>query len=332
MIKRMWLEKPLYVFMFIILIVCVTEFIVMMIFLFIPIHDHPRWVEALVDALFLSLLCAPSIWYLIIEPLSQIFRSRNEALHEVLGEAQRLTSILEATPDLVAQFSSEGATVYLNPAGQRMMGYKNLEEACDQSLESYHPTEVAQYIRDVAFPVAAEKGSWQGEAVFLSRDGRGFTSSAVIVSHYNVKGGLEGFSVIGRDITKQKKDQEELQLDSMVFEMAKEAVMITDASNNIIDVNRAFVETTGFERDEVLGKQPSILSSGSQSENFYKAMWHALKTKGHWQGEVINRRKSGDVYTEWISIVVVLDSHGAVKNHIAVFSDITETPVRGLTS
>ncbi len=126
------------------------------------------------------------------------------------------------------------------------------------------------------------------------------------------------------DITKRKQIEEKLRLSASVFEHASEATLVTDAANQIISVNPAFTTITGFGPDEVMGKNPRFLSSGKQSQDFYKQMWTSLMTTGHWSGEIQNRRKNGDLYTEWLSINVLKDENGNVNRHIAVFSDITE--------
>lgn len=118
--------------------------------------------------------------------------------------------------------------------------------------------------------------------------------------------------------------QEKLRLYSMVFEHTTDGIMITDTDNNIVAVNRAFSEITGYTLDEVLGKNPKILNSGRQSQAFYQDLWQCVNTRGRWQGEIWNRRKDGALYAEWLSISAVCNEQGDITQHIAIFSDITE--------
>lgn len=108
-----------------------------------------------------------------------------------------------------------------------------------------------------------------------------------------------------------------------VFEHSGEAVMITDPGNRILDVNPAFSELTGYARNDVLGKNPRLLSSGRTSRAEYEAMWAALQSTGRWQGEIWDRRKDGAVYPKLLAISVVYDEVGAVQYHIANFKDIS---------
>lgn len=120
------------------------------------------------------------------------------------------------------------------------------------------------------------------------------------------------------------KEQEEVRLAAKVFENSVEAILITNASNTICSVNPAFVEMTGFLLNEVLGKNPRILSSGRQDCLFYEGMWHEINKKGSWKGEIWNRRKNGEIYPEWLSISVLKDKFGLVSHYVGIFSDITE--------
>ncbi|MFH0934008.1 MAG: diguanylate cyclase [Pseudomonadota bacterium] len=115
-----------------------------------------------------------------------------------------------------------------------------------------------------------------------------------------------------------------LQLFAKMFDNSSEAIVITDANRHILAVNPAFVEITGYTADEVMGRDPKLLSSGKQRMEFYKQMWKSLNELGQWQGEIWNRRKSGEVYPEWLSIGVVRNAKGEVINYISLFSDITK--------
>ncbi len=107
------------------------------------------------------------------------------------------------------------------------------------------------------------------------------------------------------------------------FETTLEGIMVTDAEHVIESVNPAFSAITGYSAGEVIGKRPSILSSGSHDGAFYYAMKLALATEGHWQGEICNRRKDGEVYFLWLTIDAVKDDAGRLTNYVGVFSDFT---------
>ncbi len=122
----------------------------------------------------------------------------------------------------------------------------------------------------------------------------------------------------------RKQDEEGLQLASTVFQASPEAIVITDADNKIVAVNPAFTHITHYEAHEAIGHDPNLLSSGQQGKEFYRAMWTSIQTFGNWQGEIVNRRKNGETYSEWLTINTVRDEHGEVRQRIAIFSDITD--------
>lgn len=130
------------------------------------------------------------------------------------------------------------------------------------------------------------------------------------------------FGVI-QDVTERKVADHQLQLAASVFTHASEGIAITDAAGTIINVNAAFTRITGFSHAEAVGNNPRILKSDHQPPAFYEAMWHALKQQGRWSGEIWNRRQSGELYAEKLTISGVRDGSGALTHYVALFSDIT---------
>ena len=110
---------------------------------------------------------------------------------------------------------------------------------------------------------------------------------------------------------------------AVVFSVTSEGIMITDHRGVIKLVNPAFTRITGYTADEAVGKNASMLKSGRHDETFYRLQWHHLLRHGHWQGEIYNRRKSGEIYPEWQTISAVRDADGTPTEYVAMFSDIT---------
>lgn len=119
------------------------------------------------------------------------------------------------------------------------------------------------------------------------------------------------------------RNRESLRQAASVFTHTREGIIITDANASIININKAFETITGYSKKEVLGQNPSMLKSGIQTLEFYQAMWKRLQTEHNWQGEVSNRRKNGEVYTELLTIDAIYDSKNNLKGYVGLFSDIT---------
>jgi len=144
------------------------------------------------------------------------------------------------------------------------------------------------------------------------------------VNCLRVKGtdGSLTFRLALTDISKLKSDEAELRIAAIAFE-APEGMLVTDANRIILRVNKAFTLITGFSAEDVIGKNPRMLSSGRQDAAFYATMWDCIISTGSWQGEIWNRRKNGEIYPEHLTITAVKDNNGAVSNYVATFTDIT---------
>lgn len=138
-----------------------------------------------------------------------------------------------------------------------------------------------------------------------------------------VDGKLAGFVTTYTDITERKHTERMLQLSETVFNNTAMGIAVTDSQRRIIKVNAAFCAITGYKECEVLGKTHAVLSSGRQGPAFYQEMWREIEKTGSWNGEIWNRKKSGELYAEHLSIKRVVDKTGAVTNYIGIFTDIS---------
>ncbi len=128
---------------------------------------------------------------------------------------------------------------------------------------------------------------------------------------------------ISRDITESQLMQEKLHLAATVFESTAEGVLITDTDQRISAVNRAFTEITGYSESEAIGQTPRLLASGQHDSAFYASMWHQLTAEGHWQREISNRRKNGELYPSWLTVSAVRNKENLLTHFVAVFADIS---------
>lgn len=137
-------------------------------------------------------------------------------------------------------------------------------------------------------------------------------------------GSIGGIILFAEDITRHRLIDERLRLAASVFTNAREGITITDPKGTILEVNDMFTRITGYTREEVLGKNPRILKSGVQTEEFYSNMWRGLMKEGRWSGEIWNRHKSGELFAETLTIDAVRNAAGETMQYVALFADITQ--------
>ncbi|MFZ4537447.1 EAL domain-containing protein [Propionivibrio sp.] len=131
-----------------------------------------------------------------------------------------------------------------------------------------------------------------------------------------------GVVITHTNISQRKQTEEGRAIAAMTFE-SQQGLMITDANNVIIRVNRAFTTLTGYSAAEAVGKTPALLSSGRNDRAFYVNLWQVLKEKLYWQGEIWNRRKNGQIFAEWLTITAITTPEGCISHYVGAFSDIT---------
>ena len=147
-----------------------------------------------------------------------------------------------------------------------------------------------------------------------------FVSAALI---FVARARLLSFLGAGASLQRQHQDRERLRQAEVVFDCTREGVLVTDRNGVIVHVNRALVEITGYTVEEVLGRRPNMFKSGHHGPEFYQAVFKALKDNGDWQGEIWNRRKSGEIFPQWQTVRAINDSQGQLSHYVAVFTDIS---------
>ncbi len=241
---------------------------------------------------------------------------RKETIRQAAHYAR---SLLEASLDPLVTINAEGKITDVNEASVKVAGV---------AREALLGTDFAQYFTD---PQKASEGYQQ---VFA----KGFvTDYPLAIRHisgritdvlYNAsvyrdeQGRVLGVFAAARDVTERKKAESYIQAAS-VFTYAREGIIITDTDGTILNVNDSFIRITGYGHEEVLGQNPRLLKSGRQDEAYYVAMWRQLIDKGHWYGEIWNKRKNGEVYVEMLTITAVYGSNGKTQHYVALFTDIT---------
>ncbi|HTP07455.1 MAG TPA: EAL domain-containing protein [Anaerolineae bacterium] len=251
--------------------------------------------------------------------LAWIIDERKRAEAALARENHKFKTLMQLASDGIHILDVDGNVLEVNDAFCRGLGY---------SAEVLHTMNVAQW--DAQWSAEELKARiaelLKAGRVFETRHRR--RDGQIIDVEINATAvEIDGMPMIyasSRDISERKQAEESLRLASLVFQNSSEAMTVTDADGAILSINPAFTEVTGYALDEVIGKNPKILNSGRQDEAFYRDMWREINTTGHWQGEIWNRRKNGEVYAEWLTINSTFNEDGSVHRRVALFSDITK--------
>jgi diguanylate cyclase (GGDEF)-like protein/PAS domain S-box-containing protein len=270
-----------------------------------------------------------------IKAVAKVFRDEQGTPLRMLGtnvditllrvadaERDRLLRIIEDAPDFICMADMQGNLLFQNTAANVMLGLPDDADLSAMKIKDMHPAWAAKLVLDEGFSTMLRQGFWQGENAVLHRNGHETPVSQTLRLHRDDSGNPQFISTIIRDITKRKLAEKELRIAATAFE-AQEGIAVTDAEGEIIRVNKAFTEITGYTNGEVIGKNPHMFQSGRHDKNFYQAMWERITSTGAWEGEIWNRRKSGEVYPEHLTITAVKDSQGIVSNYVATLTDIT---------
>ena len=277
------------------------------------IHAETKAQSARLYLLFTSLL--------VISLLITWAYYRNRLSREIEHQSLDLISVLFHSREAVLIANSEWRIKLVNAAFCDMTGFSH-EDVDDRPCGELCFIDQPGLLDEIELEIDRQ-GYWSGEVESVVKDGSHRTSIVFANAIRSKQGLITRYVIQLVDITERKHMENELNIAAAAFQ-TRQAITITDASANIIRVNDAFTEITGYGPDEVIGKNPRILSSGRHDEAFYKNLWSEINTQGFWQGEIWNRHKDGKIFPEWIKISSIRNRAGEVIHYVATFEDITE--------
>lgn len=256
-----------------------------------------------------------------VEGICEDITEQKRVLRALQSSEEKMRGLFELSPVGIALTDMDGKYIEFNDAFARICGYP-----ADELKElDYWTLTPKRYADDEARQLESLKrtghyGPYEKE--YIRKDG-----SAVPIQLNGMlvhdRGGKQYIWSIVEDISDRKQRENMLRLAATAFD-TQEAITITDPQGRIISVNAAFEEVTGYTANEVIGRRPNILASGKHDTHFYEKMWKELIATGRWKGEMINRRKNGELYPELLSITASKNEYGVTQNYIGVFSDISD--------
>lgn len=215
----------------------------------------------------------------------------------ILDREQKIVNISRKFTDIFQYTPKEAKGKYIN----QLISLPENKEQVDNNLQFIYNGEIVRQ-----------------EGVRRRKDGK--LIYVEIIGYPVVKDqSVIGAHVIYNDISEKKAYAEQLELFKKILENNSEGVVITDTRGNIEWINAAFEKITGYKLLEVRGRNMNILKSGIQDKSFYSSMWDELNRKGSWSGEIWNKTKRGEIYSEWLTISSIKDNFGNKTNYVGVF-------------
>ena len=236
----------------------------------------------------------------------------------------RFATLFDLSPEPI-WLLKDGLFLDCNGAAYSSLGFGNKKAMVGKSLLEFSPDYQPNGLSSASILKTIQQTAIEGNQQFdwtfrtQSRNEVIFKISLAPI----ILNGSRMTLAVGHDLSESIKNYERTQLSSSVFLQAKEGILITSPAGEIIEVNQALIDTSGYSREELIGSNPRIFQSGIHPNEFYSNMWSEILGKGYWTGEITNKRKDGALYPGILTISSVKDVYGKVSNFVGHFTDIT---------
>ncbi len=245
--------------------------------------------------------------------LLHAWRCREADLSRIASKEKEFRTLLDTAPDAIVIVDAEGRINRVNQRTLITFGYSH-DALIGQPASLLLATEEI----DLVTPGQAglDIDLWA-----ITADGHRFPISASFTPIETERGRMVTMAI--RDISERREREEALKLASLVYQAVGEAIMVTDTANRIVAINPAFTRLTGYTPGEAIGQPAGLLHSGRHNHAFFRTMWESLNATGTWKGEILNRRRSGEVVADWLMINTIYDEEGQAQWRVGMYSTVT---------
>lgn len=251
-----------------------------------------------------------------------INRKRTRALKNAEKQSALLEALIDASDDMIFFKDRDSRFRMINRAAAHVLG-RTPEDILGRDDSEFFSPEEADAFHAADQRVLSSGSTQRFEERVKQPDGH-YERYETLKSPVTLPDGtVLGLLGVARRLSTERQSADRLRLAAQFFDNAAEGITITSPDGVIEMVNPAFTHITGYSAKEAVGQTPKLLHSGRHSEAFYQRMWDNLAQHGRWQGEIWNRRKSGDIYPEWLDISPVRNEQGQLIHYLGIFSDIT---------
>lgn len=234
-----------------------------------------------------------------------------------------LASLVESSPDAIIGKTTDGIVVSWNPGAEELYGYSSAEMVGKPLSKLVLPERIAELTRALEGPSRGEPTS-RLETVMVRKNGTHVNVALTVSSVRNAAKQVTGTVTVAHDITSRKQREQHAHLLTAALESVANGIVIADREGQILWVNPAFTDLTGYAADDVIGNNPRLLKSGQHDKAYYEELWSTILEGNPWRGEIVNRRKDGTSYHEEMIITPVREEDGAIHHFVAIKQDITD--------
>lgn len=241
---------------------------------------------------------------------------------ELKTNEARMRALFDTVPDGIVVLDSSGVIQEVNDAVENMMRTSSAELDGSQVCSLFVDDKAACSFDELRQNCQDRKIGNLAQFELLRVDGNVFPAE-IAISEMQLDDN-DMYLMVVHDITERHNAEQKLLMAQKIIKNASEAIIVTNVKNEIIDVNPAYERVMGYSKEEVLGKNPGVISSDRHDNDFYKAMWASIEATGAWAGEVWDRRKTGEAFPSWLTINAITNPHGDVSHYVGIFSDISQ--------
>lgn len=242
---------------------------------------------------------------------------------QAAARIRMLSLAVEQSPNTVLITDLAADTVYVNDAFTRITGYSR-DEILGRNPRILKSGNTPAATYDAMWSALTHGETWIGELINRAKDGSEQIHATTIVPIRGEDGRICQYVAVKEDVTKQRHNEDRLRKLSLAVDQSPESIVITNLDAHIEYVNQAFVQNTGYSREEAIGANPRVLQSGNTPLATYQDMWATLTRGQPWRGELYNARKDGSEYVEHAIIAPVRQPDGRVTHYLAIKEDVTE--------
>ncbi len=237
-------------------------------------------------------------------------------------ELEAFRFAIEKSDNAMVITNPQREIVYVNEAFEKKSGYSK-DEVVGRNPNFMKSGQMSDAFY-AELNATLERGDiWQGEIINRRKDGT-LLYEKVSILPVSIEGELVQYLAVKLDITEYKEQQLRLKQAAAVYRTMGDGVLITDSNKHILSVNPAFERMFGYTQEELLGKEPMVVQTLKEDDYFYRQMWDRLLKEERWSGKLHNKTKDGTVLPIWLTLTIVRDNKGEIKNFIAIYTNLEE--------